>query len=97
MGGCLFLLGIVFIGFSILGFTGILTFAQMQLSIFILCILDVVALLVIQEKICRAYILGNYFNIKVITFSKVIEILTLLYEIITPYYKDRENQKKKYA
>lgn len=45
MGGCLFLLGIVFIGF-----TGILTFAQMQLSIFILCILDVVALLVIQEK-----------------------------------------------
>ncbi|MGV2642135.1 DUF3784 domain-containing protein, partial [Clostridium perfringens] len=50
MGGCLFLLGVVFIGFSILGFTEILTFAQMQLSIFILCILDVVALLVIQEK-----------------------------------------------
>ena len=45
MGGCLFLLGVVFIGF-----TEILTFAQMQLSIFILCILDVVALLVIQEK-----------------------------------------------
>ena len=50
MGGCLFLLGVVFIGFSILGFTEILTFAQMQLSIVILCILDVVALLVIQEK-----------------------------------------------
>lgn len=50
MGGCLFLLGVVFIGFSILGFTEILTFAQMQLSIFILCILDVLALLVIQEK-----------------------------------------------
>ncbi|WP_415308381.1 DUF3784 domain-containing protein [Clostridium perfringens] len=45
MGGCLFLLGVVFIGF-----TEILTFAQMQLSIFILCILDVVALFVIQEK-----------------------------------------------
>ncbi|MDV5105931.1 hypothetical protein R2R32_05455 [Clostridium perfringens] len=30
MGGCLFLLGVVFIGFSILGFTEILTFAQMQ-------------------------------------------------------------------
>lgn len=50
MGGCLFLLGVVFIVFSILGFTEILTFAQMQLSIFILCILDVIALFVIQEK-----------------------------------------------
>ena len=38
------------LGFSILGFTEILTFAQMQLSIFILCILDVVALFVIQEN-----------------------------------------------
>ena len=44
------IIGAVGILFSILGFTEILTFAQMQLSIFILCILDVVALFVIQEK-----------------------------------------------
>lgn len=81
MGGCLFFLGIIFVGFSILGFTEILTFAQMQLSIFILCILDVVALFVIQKNLQ-----GIYFRKYKITFSKVIEILTLLYEIITPYY-----------
>ncbi len=71
MGGCLFLLGVVFIVFSILGFTEILTFAQMQLSIFIVCIADVVALFCYTRKICRAYTLGSIklLSLKLLKFS----------------------------
>lgn len=50
MGGFLFLLGIIFIGFSILGFTQIITFTQIRLNIFIVCVADLMALLITQKK-----------------------------------------------
>ena len=44
MGGCVFILGIILIVFSIL------TFTQIRLILLIVCIIDVIALLIIQKK-----------------------------------------------
>lgn len=50
MGGCIFILGIIFIGFSILGFIQIITFTQIRLILLIICIIDIMTLLIIQKK-----------------------------------------------
>lgn len=50
MGGCTFILGIIFIGFSILGFIQIITFTQIKSILLIICVVDVMTLLIIQKK-----------------------------------------------
>lgn len=50
IGVCTFILGIIFIVLSILGFIQIITFTQIRLILLIICIVDVIALLIIQKK-----------------------------------------------
>lgn len=50
IGGCTFILGIIFIVLSILGFIQIITFTQIRLILLIICIVDVITLLIIQKK-----------------------------------------------
>lgn len=50
MGGYTFILGIIFLGVSILGFIQVITFAQIKLILLTICIVDGMILLIIQKK-----------------------------------------------